>query len=174
MRAAELRALVDRIGSGCVRVCLDPVNNFGIGEDQQRVLDTLGPVIGCLHLKDFRIDRADDRLGFVLRGAPTGEGLLDVAGLVARATLAAAEAPIAQESLSAVIELWTPWQGTIEASVALERTWAEQSVANMRRVLPPPRRLKGPGSPVLCASSRSLLRLRGRPPEDRGLRDARS
>ncbi len=134
MRAAELRALVDRVGSGAVRVCLDPVNNFGIGEDQQRVLETLGPVMGALHLKDFRISRADDRLGFVLRGAPAGEGLLDVAGALARLAASAAGRP---RSLSAVIELWTPWQGSIEASVALERAWAEQSVANMRRVLPP-------------------------------------
>lgn len=139
--AAGLRGLVDRIGSDYVRVCLDTVNNLGIPEDQERVLDALCPVAGGLHVKDFRIRRADHGLGYVIEGAPAGEGRLDIAGLLDRVGLrsgadtGAGAAGQRDRSLSAVIELWTPWQGSLDETVALEQTWAERSMANMRRIL---------------------------------------
>ena len=81
-----------------------------------------------LHVKDFAIERPDHKMGFLVEGRPAGQGRLDVLWLL--------------ETLhgmgrdpNAILELWTPWQNGIEATVALEDAWAVASVAYLRGVL---------------------------------------
>ncbi len=121
-----MRGLVDEIGSSWVAVCLDPVNNFGAGEDAARAVETLAPVAAAVHIKDFRVVRLAHKMGYELTGAPAGEGQLDTKGLLAAVGRH-------RSTFSAVLEQWVPWQGTIEATVALEREWLRTSAANIRR-----------------------------------------
>ena len=37
--------------------------------------------------------------------------------------------------ITTVVELWTPWQGSIDATVRTEREWTERSVAALRKVI---------------------------------------
>jgi 3-oxoisoapionate decarboxylase len=122
----QLRGLVDEIASPCVAVCLDPVNNFGVGQDTSRAVETLAPVAAAVHLKDFRVSRLPHTMGYELTGTPAGSGLLDVSRLLAAVGRR-------REVFSVVLEQWVPWQGTIEATVALERRWLEESTLGMRR-----------------------------------------
>lgn len=126
LRVEQLRELVDSVASPWVAVCLDPVNNFGAGQDTARTVETLAPVSAAVHVKDFRVARLAHRMGYELSGAPAGEGQLDVAALLAAVGRH-------RGCFSAVLEQWVPWQQTIERTVELEREWLERSAANMRR-----------------------------------------
>ena len=67
-------------------------------------------------------------MGFVVEGRPAGEGHLDIAGLLGRVRAAGRDP-------NAILELWTPPAATLEATVARERAWAEQSVAFLRTLI---------------------------------------
>lgn len=127
--AAVLVRLLEQLDSPWVGICLDTVNNFGALEGPDVVIRSLGPYTVNLHVKDFVVQRATHQMGFTVAGAPSGAGMLDVprllrdlAGLGARG--------------NAIIELWTPPQADIAATVAQEAAWAAQSVQAMRRWLP--------------------------------------
>ena len=78
LRVGMLRRLIDEIASPWVAVCLDPVNNFGAGEDTTRAVETLAPVTAAVHIKDFRVARLAHKMGYELTGAPAGKGQLDI------------------------------------------------------------------------------------------------
>lgn len=121
--SAWLRALVQGADSPWVGVCLDAVNNLGLGESFREVLGTLGAQTVNFHCKDYAIARKPTMLGFDVVGAPAGEGMLDLH--LARRTL--------RGDISWIIESWLPWQGSIEDTVVLERQWLRRGVENLRR-----------------------------------------
>lgn len=123
--AAELVWMVEELGDW-VGICLDTVNSLGALEPPEVVLDRLGPLTIALHLKDFTIRRPPHAMGFEVHGAPAGAGLLDVPWLLAELA-AVAVVP------TAVLELWTPPGPTVDATIARERAWAEQSIDHLRR-----------------------------------------
>jgi sugar phosphate isomerase/epimerase len=125
-RAAELAALIRRLDSPSLGVCLDTVNSFGALESPAEVRHHLLPLAVSIHVKDFTIQRADHRLGFLIEGAPACCGLLDVPGLL-EAARGGGRDP------GAILELWTPWQGTIESTVERERAWVRESIGSLRR-----------------------------------------
>jgi sugar phosphate isomerase/epimerase len=113
------------VGPDLVGVCLDTVNQFGRGESLEAVAATLAPHTVNLHIKDYAIRRLWHNLGFTVEGAPAGEGMLAVAPLVG-----------SLESFgrcrTAVLELWTPWRDSLDATIALEQEWVATSLANLR------------------------------------------
>jgi sugar phosphate isomerase/epimerase len=117
---AELIGILDGLGdwSG---VCLDTVNSLGALEGPKTVVAELGPRAINLHLKDFTIERQSHRMGFDVLGAPAGAGMLDVPWLVR--TLGPTTVR------TAILELWTPPEPTLDATIAKEAEWAERSVA---------------------------------------------
>ena len=124
----DLAALVRRLASPSLGVCLDTVNSFGALEYPAEVEALLLPLAMSIHVKDFNFRRAEHRLGYIIEGAPAGAGRLDVPGLVEAAT-------VAGRNPGMVLELWTPWQGTIESTVARERAWVRQSIDFLRRCI---------------------------------------
>lgn len=128
-RAATLVALMERLESEWVGICLDTVNSFGALEGPETVVRQLAPWTVNLHVKDFVVRRVDHNMGFVLEGRPAGAGQLDVDWLLAELTAAG-------RTGSAILELWTPPAATIAETVAREAAWAEESVAALRLRLP--------------------------------------
>lgn len=110
------------VGSTSVRVCLDSLNSLGRSEGYDEVVTLLGPLTGNLHVKDYTIRRVDHRLGFVVEGRPAGDGDLPFDDLLTRVP----------DTMSAIVELWTPWQGSLDATIELEARWAQQSTAALR------------------------------------------
>ena len=121
----ELAALVCRLESRQVGICLDTVNSLGALETPERVVEMLGPLVVNLHIKDFVIERVPEMMGFRVRGAPAGEGMLDIPWLLEQTTLRDA-------NLSAILEQWPPLRDSVEVTVAMEREWAEQGVRYLR------------------------------------------
>jgi sugar phosphate isomerase/epimerase len=126
--SAKLVEILRRIDSDYVGVCLDTVNSFGALEGPAIVVQTLGPWTVNLHVKDFAITRATHQMGFTIEGRPAGQGRLDVPWLLA--TLQALD-----RDINAILELWTPPEPSLTATIAKERAWAVESVDYLRELL---------------------------------------
>ena len=124
----DLRRLVDAIGEEHFGVCLDTVNSLGRGEGVWEVAEVLLPVTLNLHVKDFTVTRGGTDMGFTITGAPTGRGRLDIPHLLERMHAHRPE-------VSAILEQWTPLQGTFEESVAEQERWAAEGVPYLQRLL---------------------------------------
>lgn len=127
-RATALLGIFEQL-QGPVGVCLDTVNSFGALEGPEVVVEALGPWTVNLHVKDFRVRRADHNMGFTVEGTPAGMGQLDLPWLLARL------AGFGRDP-NAILELWTPPEATVEATIAKEEQWARQSIAHLRRLIP--------------------------------------
>jgi len=126
--AADLRLALEQVNSPCVGVVLDMVNSLAVPEGWKYVTELLAPHTMCLHYKDFTIRRLWHMMGFVCEGAPAGQGMLDAAWLFA----ALRES---RHDFNVILELWTPEQETLEATIALEQAWAEESIRYLRRFI---------------------------------------
>lgn len=124
-----LAEIVRRLGADWVGICLDTVNSFGALEGPKVVVDILGPLTVNLHIKDFTISRASHMMGFNIEGCPAGQGRLDVKWLLDRLQIFGRDP-------NAILELWTPPEVDLDATIAKESHWAEESVVYLRTLIP--------------------------------------
>ncbi|MBC8081173.1 MAG: sugar phosphate isomerase/epimerase [Gorillibacterium sp.] len=121
----QLASLFDRLGSPFVGCCLDTVNSFSALDCPKTVIKDLLPYVVNLHLKDFDITRVDHQMGFVVLGKPAGCGKLDIPSLLADLRLAG-------KSPNVILELWTPFSGSVPETVEQEQLWFRQSLDNLK------------------------------------------
>jgi sugar phosphate isomerase/epimerase len=121
LEARTFREIVQATDEKQVGICLDSVNSMGAGEGLAEVVATLAPLTINLHLKDFTIERVSHKMGFVVEGTPAGKGRLRIPWLLE-------EVSRHGRCQSAILELWTPPAGSIEATVEKEALWAEESL----------------------------------------------
>ncbi len=127
-KAATLSQIVQTLDSGWIGVCLDTVNSLGAAEGPEAVVHVLGPYVVNLHVKDFAIQRLDHMLGFSVEGRIAGKGQLDIAWLLD--TLQAYA-----RTESAILELWPPPEGIVEATIEKEDAWVVESVRFLRKLI---------------------------------------
>jgi sugar phosphate isomerase/epimerase len=127
--AATLIDVLDAVASDRLGICLDTVNSFGALEGPDRVVETLGPRSISLHIKDFAIRRVSHAMGFVVEGEPAGRGRLDVPWLLGSLRRTAPD-------MNALLELWTPPEPSLTATVAKEDRWAVESIEYLRTLIP--------------------------------------
>lgn len=125
LTCAQFNEIVDRLGGDWVGICLDTVNSLGAVEAPNTVIPALAPRAINVHMKDFEIVRSNGQMGFTVRGTALGQGRLDVQGVIAAVGGS-------RRDITSVIELWTPRQSSYEETVALEESWASQSVKFLR------------------------------------------
>jgi sugar phosphate isomerase/epimerase len=125
LTCAQFNEIIDRLGDDWVGICLDTVNSLGAVEAPNTVVPALAPRAINVHMKDFEIVRSNGQMGFTVQGTALGQGRLDVQGVIA-----AVGGP--KRDITSVIELWTPRQSTYEETIALEQSWAAQSVSFLR------------------------------------------
>jgi sugar phosphate isomerase/epimerase len=111
-----------------VGACLDTVNSLGALEPPNDVVGLLAPLTISLHLKDFFIRRHPHSMGFEIVGAPAGRGRLDV-----ERALAILEQH--GRTPGVILELWPPYQGNVETTVELERTWLKEGASYLARLV---------------------------------------
>jgi len=63
-------------------------------------------------------------MGFDIEGRPFGEGLMPLEWILSTLT---------PECRTAVLELWTPPEDTLEETIIKERNWAKQSIDYLRK-----------------------------------------
>ncbi len=125
--ARSLVSIVEKLKSPNVGICLDTVNSFGALEVPEVVVEALAPLVLSLHVKDFEIRRANHQMGFVIEGTPLGIGRLNVPWLLNRIRSAGRDP-------NAIIELWTPPEHDLSATLAKEDSWARESLTYLRRI----------------------------------------
>jgi 3-oxoisoapionate decarboxylase len=79
-RADEWVALLKRVGSDHVGVCLDTGNNLALLDDPMEVVEKLAPLAITTHIKDMAVEEYPD--GFLLSEVPLGAGILDLPRIV--------------------------------------------------------------------------------------------
>jgi len=124
-KVETLASIIREINHPHVGICLDTVNSFGSLEAPPIVIETLGPYVVCLHVKEFVIKRADHNMGFIITGAPTGKGMLDIPWVLR--SLQAHGRPF-----NAIIESWLAPTNDMDETAAIEREWLRESVAYLR------------------------------------------
>lgn len=127
--AAELVEIVKRTDEDQVGFCLDPANSMGAGEEVRDVVEALAPWTLNLHVKDYTVRRISHMMGFVVEGTPAGHGMLDIPWMLEQVRGHG-------RCQSAILELWTPPEGTLEKTVAKEARWAEDSLAYLKPLFP--------------------------------------
>jgi len=127
-KAAELARVIRALGDDWTGVVLDTVNSFGALEGPDLVVATLAPLAVNVHVKDFVITRASHAMGFTVEGCPAGRGRLDIPALFSGIRQY-------RTDITAVLELWTPPQESLESTIATERRWAEESVAFLKSLV---------------------------------------
>jgi 3-oxoisoapionate decarboxylase len=125
-RSATLARIVREAGLDRVGICLDTVNSFGALEGPEVVVETLGPYVVNLHLKDFAVTRFPHLQGFTVEGRPAGQGMLDIPWLLGRLRAFGRDP-------SAILELWTPPEPDPAATLRKEAAWARVSVEAVRQ-----------------------------------------
>jgi sugar phosphate isomerase/epimerase len=126
-RAHTLADIMTAVKSPLVGIVLDTVNSFGSLEGPDVVVETLGRYVVNLHIKDFTIRRADHNMGFTISGAPAGAGMLDLPWLFGKLDGFGRD-------YNAILETWPAPEATMDATIAKERAWVEQSVGYLRDV----------------------------------------
>lgn len=134
--AATLARVLDRLASPWLGVTLDTVNSLAIPEGTEYVACTLAPYVRCLHVKDFVVQRVWHTMGFTVEGRPAGEGRLNIPWLLDLLRREGATG-------NAILELWVPRGGTLEATIALEQSWALSSMQYLVHYFPPRERRQG-------------------------------
>jgi len=124
--AAELCGLVERVGSRSLGICLDTVNSFGALEGMEHVIATLAPYAINVHVKDFRVERIDTKMGYLVSGCPAGEGRLDIPALWERMERYGRKPNL-------ILEQWPPFAGSVENTIALEAEWAARGMRYLRQ-----------------------------------------
>jgi sugar phosphate isomerase/epimerase len=121
--AHQFRKIIEDVGSPCVGICLDCANSFGAGEGFKEVVDLLAPYVVNLHLKEISIKRKYHKMGFDIEGKPFGGGCLPLEWILSKLT------PICR---TAILELWTPPEETINQTIIKELDWARKSISFLK------------------------------------------
>ena len=123
-KVEELIYIIKSVNSNNLKICLDTVNSFGALESPSYVIEKLSPYVGNIHLKDFTIERVAHQMGFSIVGTPAGEGMLDSKSIIELGV---------KTDTNIILELWTPYQGTLSGTIKKEEEWAIQSISYIKK-----------------------------------------
>ncbi len=97
-RVDELVAMLKRLDSGHIGVCIDTGNSIALLEDPMEVVEALLPWAFATHLKDMGVEEYP--VGFLLSEVPLGEGFLDLTAIVIRLKTAHPEIHLSLEMMT--------------------------------------------------------------------------
>jgi 3-oxoisoapionate decarboxylase len=126
--AQDLNELLESIDSPCLGAGLDTANPLAIPEGWQISVRVLAHRTLSLHIKDFYVQPAAHGMGLSVEGCPVGNGQLNIPWLVESFAALRIDP-------SAILESWTPDQGTLQETIALEDQWAKKGVMYLRRFI---------------------------------------
>jgi sugar phosphate isomerase/epimerase len=124
----RLAETLDALANPWIGITLDTANSLAIPEGTQQVVKALSRHTMCFHIKDFAVQRVWHRMGFIVEGRPAGQGQMDLPWILD-------ELKSGDADPNAILELWTPEQADIEATIALEHLWAKESVRYLRQYI---------------------------------------
>ncbi|MBV9672193.1 MAG: sugar phosphate isomerase/epimerase [Verrucomicrobia bacterium] len=123
----ELARLVRAVDNPSLGVCLDVSNSLGALESIDAILDALLPLTINVHIKDISVERLPYLMGFAFYGRPAGQGRIPFEQIFARLEMIGRKP-------NAIIELWTPFRGSLEQTLDLEEDWARASIEYLSKL----------------------------------------
>jgi 3-oxoisoapionate decarboxylase len=127
-KAQTLADLITALDHPNVGICLDTVNSFGALEGPDIVVNILGRFVVNLHVKEFVVKRVQHNMGFIVTGAPTGQGMLNMTWLLETLQAHGRE-------FNAILEMWLSPEEDMNATIAIEENWLHESVRYLRTLL---------------------------------------
>ncbi len=97
-RCAEKVALLQRLSSEWIGVCVDVGNNFALMEDPLDTVRALAPWALTVHFKDQAVRESDT--GFLFADVPLGDGFLDLAAMVKELRAVHSDLPFNLETIT--------------------------------------------------------------------------
>ncbi|MCI9024276.1 MAG: TIM barrel protein [Dorea sp.] len=110
------------IDSSYVGIVLDTVNSFGCEENTRQVMNELAEYTVCFHVKDFKIARIPNAMGFEVTGTKAGDGFLDIPSMMEELKRKS------KRDFSTILELWMHPEKEIETTIEKEKLWVEKSI----------------------------------------------
>lgn len=126
LHASEFVEILESVASPLIGICLDTVNSLGACEGLETIFETLAPYTVNLHIKDYRIRRADHKMGFLVEGTPAGQGMLPIARIVRRLR-------ILGRCQTGLLELWPAPEASADLTAAKEQQWCRESAAFLQQ-----------------------------------------
>ena len=127
--ALVLKDIIESTNNDRIAICLDTANSLGAGEGLGEVVSILGPYTVNLHIKDVRINRLDHKMGFRISGCTAGTGVLNIPSLVE-------EIKKYGRCDSAILEIWSDPESTIEETIRKEKESVERSIEYLKTIIP--------------------------------------
>lgn len=128
LKAREFEKIILLTDPDWVGICLDSVNSMGAGEGFETVSEILIPYTINLHIKDFTIFRVPNKMGLIIEGRPAGKGILNIPELVSKLSETG-------RCGSAILEMWTSPEPTVEQTLKKEADWAIESIIYLKSIL---------------------------------------
>lgn len=125
LATADLVALVEKVGSDRLGICLDPGNVVARLESPRDCIAATAPHVANVHVKDFAFARQPGWVGFTYSGARMGDGLHDYPFLLE--TVKPRE-----RGVNEIVEHWLPWQQDAQTTVRTERDWTRATLEYLR------------------------------------------
>jgi sugar phosphate isomerase/epimerase len=125
---ADLVAVIRRVGSPRLGICLDPANVVAQLENPKACVEQTAVLVKNVHVKDFAFSRQPGWVGFTYSGARMGDGLHDYEHLlnVVRPR---------ERGANEIVEHWLPWQDDAETTIRTERAWTRATLEYLRSTL---------------------------------------
>ncbi|GAB3705489.1 sugar phosphate isomerase/epimerase [Spirosoma flavus] len=126
-----------------VGLCVDTTNSFGAGESVHDVLAAIREEnVVNLHLKDFRAQRIDNKMGFRIEGCEPGTGVLKIGelilglyGLTKWADRRTFRLNKQDRPITLTLEQWPPFQNSLDETIAMELEWAEKGIQWIKQAI---------------------------------------
>jgi sugar phosphate isomerase/epimerase len=116
-----LKRIVHHLDNEYAGICLDNANSFGSMDDTEKVVEELGPLAVNLHVKGFKIYRANHNMGFIIEGTSIDKGMLDLAWFFDRISEFGRD-------YNVILEQWTPFENDVYTTIEKENSWAKTSI----------------------------------------------
>ena len=123
-----LKRIVHRHDSKYAGICLDNANSFGAMEGPEVVINELAPLAVNLHVKGFKIYRANHNMGFIIEGTSIDKGMLDLTWFFGRISENGRD-------YNVILEQWTPFENDVYTTIEKENSWAKASIEYLRKFI---------------------------------------
>jgi 3-oxoisoapionate decarboxylase len=126
--SGQLEYIIRQCDNGSVAVCLDTANSFGALEGTYETVRMLAPYAVNLHIKDIYVNRVQNKMGFEIRGASAGNGMLNIPAIIR-------EVDQHGRCISATLEVWSDFGEDIETTMFKEQEMVRHSIQYLQKYL---------------------------------------
>lgn len=126
--AKEYKTIMQRVNSDYIGICFDTANSIAQLEDYDTCFRYMKDYIKNFHIKEFKISRIKGKMGFLVVGAPLGQGGLEVKRIID-------DLKALGRDIDVILEQWPPFEQDEKKTVALEKSWADSGIELLKGLI---------------------------------------